>query len=135
MSNETGSSGERVLVDEAMYRGVVAAQFERLTLGTNTLRDNRNQILEEIRRDREERDRGRDDARDRRKEERNIGGPRVENLEGEMHVEEEFEEEIKEEFEFGNYNSGGRGYRPPRGKGASGRRGGRILVKFGQILG
>ncbi|KAF2309498.1 hypothetical protein GH714_003297 [Hevea brasiliensis] len=86
-------SGERVLVDEAMYRDVVAAQFERLTLGMNILRDDMNRILEEMRRDREERARGRDDARDRRQAVRNIGEPRVENLEGEVHVEEEFEEE------------------------------------------
>ncbi|XP_058008272.1 uncharacterized protein LOC131182902 [Hevea brasiliensis] len=112
MSNETGSSGERVLVDEAMYRDAVAAQFERLTLAMNTLRDDMNRILEEMRRDREERARGRDDARDRRQEVRNIGEPRVENLEGEVHVEEE-------------------GYRPPRARGARGRRGGR-LPRFGE---
>ncbi|KAF2296848.1 hypothetical protein GH714_008398 [Hevea brasiliensis] len=103
MSNETGSSGERVLVDKLCI-GTVAAQFERLTLGMNTLRDDMNRILEEMRRDREERARGRDDARDRRQEVRNIGEPRVENLEGEVHVEEEFEEAIEEEFEVGNYN-------------------------------
>ncbi|KAF2296938.1 hypothetical protein GH714_013404 [Hevea brasiliensis] len=51
-----------------MYRDAVAAQFERLTLGMNTLRDDMNRILEEMRRDREERARGRDDARDRRQE-------------------------------------------------------------------
>ncbi|KAF2317053.1 hypothetical protein GH714_011291 [Hevea brasiliensis] len=101
MSNETGSSGERVLVDEAMYRDAVAAQFERLTLGMNTLRDDMNRILEEMRRDREERARGRDDARDRRQEVRNIGEPRVENLEGEVHVEEEFEEEQKKNLRLG----------------------------------
>ncbi|KAF2296015.1 hypothetical protein GH714_035678 [Hevea brasiliensis] len=128
MSNETGSSGERVLVDEAMYRDAVAAQFERLTLGMNTLRDDMNRILEEMRRDREERARGRDDARDRRQEVRNIGEPRVENLEGEVHVEEEFEEAIEEEFEVGNYNYGGRGYRPPRARGARGRRGGSVGI-------
>ncbi|KAF2305245.1 hypothetical protein GH714_003309 [Hevea brasiliensis] len=89
----------------------------------NTLRDDMNRILVEMRRDREERARGRDDARDRRQKVRNIGEPRVENLEGEAHVEEEFEEEIKEEFEVGNYNYGGRGYRPPRARGARGRRG------------
>ncbi|KAF2321543.1 hypothetical protein GH714_000360 [Hevea brasiliensis] len=91
MSNETDSSGERFLVDEAIYRDVMAAQFERLTLGMNTLRDDMNRILEEMRRDREERARRRDDARDRRQEERNIGEPRVENLKGEVHVEEEIE--------------------------------------------
>ncbi|KAF2310396.1 hypothetical protein GH714_009055 [Hevea brasiliensis] len=101
MSNETSSSGETVLVDEAMYRDTVATQFER------------------------------DDARDRRQEVRNIGEPRVENLEGEVHVEEEFEEEIEEQFEVGNYNYGGRGYRPPRGRGPRGRRGGR-LPRFGK---
>ncbi|KAF2292099.1 hypothetical protein GH714_010512 [Hevea brasiliensis] len=73
-------SGERVLVDEAMYRDAVAAQFERLTLGMNTLRDDMNRILEEMRRDREERARGRDDARDRRQEVRNIGEPRWRTL-------------------------------------------------------
>ncbi|KAF2292098.1 hypothetical protein GH714_010495 [Hevea brasiliensis] len=106
-----------------MYRDAVAAQFERLTLGMNTLRDDMNRILEEMRRDREERARGRDDNRDRRQEVRNIGEPSVENLEGEVHVEEEFEEAIEEEFEVGNYNYGGRGYRPPRARGARGRRG------------
>ncbi|KAF2310452.1 hypothetical protein GH714_010778 [Hevea brasiliensis] len=124
MSNETGSSGERVLVNEAMYRDAVAAQFERLTL--EEMRDDMNRILEGMRRDREERARGRDDARDRRQEVRNIGEPRVENLEGEVHV----EEEIEEEFEVGNYNYGGRGYRPPRGRGARGRRG--RLPRFGE---
>ncbi|XP_057993790.1 uncharacterized protein LOC131174452 [Hevea brasiliensis] len=89
MSNETGSSGERVLVDEAMYRDAVAAQLERLTLGMNALRD----------------------------------------VEGEF--EGEFEEAIEEEFEVGNYNYGGRGYRPPRARGARGRRGGR-LPRFGE---
>ncbi|KAF2316301.1 hypothetical protein GH714_041642 [Hevea brasiliensis] len=106
-----------------MYRDAVVAQFERLTLGMNTLRDDVNRILEEMRRDREERARGRDDAKDRRQEVRNIGEPRVENLEGEVHIEEEFEEAIEEEFDVRNYNYGGRGYRPPRARGARGRRG------------
>ncbi|KAF2305591.1 hypothetical protein GH714_006930 [Hevea brasiliensis] len=124
---------ERNFGDERLYKEALAQQFERLSLLTANHDEELKGIRAELNRMMEYLMRNEREPRNRREEEEvNMGNegrgrgavraePRMEEYADPVWDEDEFEEA----YEHGNYQFGGRGLRPPRGRGARGRFGGR----------
>ncbi|KAF2305105.1 hypothetical protein GH714_001812 [Hevea brasiliensis] len=88
------------------------------------MRNEMTRFMEEMKRDREDRNRRNDGGANVGNQNRNEGRFRAEHR-NEGYEEAEWDDEYDEAYDYGNYHYGGRGYRPPRGRGARGRRGGR----------
>ncbi|KAF2290826.1 hypothetical protein GH714_015669 [Hevea brasiliensis] len=96
------------------------------------MRNEMTRFMEEMRRDREDRNRRNDGGANVGNPNRNEGRFRAEHR-NEGYEEAEWNDEYDEAYDYGNYHYGGRGYRPPRGRGPRGRRGGRNF-RLGSIV-
>ncbi|XP_057994976.1 uncharacterized protein LOC131175278, partial [Hevea brasiliensis] len=130
-----GNDGKREFPDDRIFKESVAQSFERMNLQMNDFRDEldvlrgmRNEMtrfMEEMRRDREDRNRRNDGGANVGNPNRNEGRFRAEHRNEGYEEAEWNDDEYDEAYDYGNYHYGGRGYRPPRGRGPRGRRGGR----------
>ncbi|XP_058003982.1 uncharacterized protein LOC131180648, partial [Hevea brasiliensis] len=139
LQETTGSSGgneeKREFPDDRIFKESVAQSFERMNVQMNDFRDEldvlrgmRNEItrfMEEMRRDREDRNRRNDGGANVGNQNRNEGRFRAEHRNEGYEEAEWNDDEYDEAYDYGNYHYGGRGHRPPRGRGPRGRRGGR----------
>ncbi|XP_057990695.1 uncharacterized protein LOC110653932 [Hevea brasiliensis] len=140
----SGSSGgneeKREFLDDRVFKESVAQSFERMNLQMNDFRDEldvlrgmRNEMtrfMEEMRRDREDRNRRNDGGANVGNQNRNEGRFQAKHRNEGYEEAEWNDDEYDEAYDYGNYHYGGRGYRPPRGRGPRGRRGGRNF-RFG----
>ncbi|KAF2309621.1 hypothetical protein GH714_004314 [Hevea brasiliensis] len=134
ISSSSGAEGEeRNFGDERLDKEALAQQFERLSLLTANhdeelkgIRADLNRMMEYLmRNEREPRKRREEEEVNMGSEGRGRGAvrakPKMEEYADPVWDEDEFEEA----YERGNYQFGGRGFRPPRGRGVRGRFDGR----------